>query len=155
MQTAYDLSTGALPRFAMTQFTTDEFFRFWPQLEEMLDKVPHTWRYWTKDHICRTITNGHMQAWGIGPPPTATLIIFTTVSMYPSMKVLTAMWAAGTFEDEMIPLIDVTLSGFARLNDCEELEVRGRVGWEQKMKMTGFKRESVVWTRRVENLTLN
>ena len=37
--TAYDVSDAKVPpRFALTQFTVDEFFTFWPQLEEMLER---------------------------------------------------------------------------------------------------------------------
>lgn len=154
MQTAYDLS-GGVAKLAMTQFTTDEFFEFWPQLETMLDRVPHTWRHWTKEHICQVVSSDLIQVWGIGPPPLATLIMFTSVNVYPTMRVLTVMWAAGKFDNGMIPLVDTTLDGYARLNGCEEIEVRGRMGWESKLKVVGFKREALVWTRHVSRVNLN
>lgn len=154
--TSYDVSdVRAPPSFAMTQFTVDEFFAFWPQLEEMLDRVPHTWRHWTKDHICRTVAGDLMQVWGIGPPPRATLIIFTTVQILPAMKILTLPWAAGTLDKGMEPLVDATLTDYARLNGCEEIEIRGREGWEAKFKPYGFRREAVVWSRAVPRVNLN
>ena len=155
--TAYDVSEGGThaPRFAMTQFTVEEFFGFWPQLEEMLDSVPHTWRHWTKEYICQKVADNTMQVWGIGPPPRAVLIVFTTVNVFPTMKVLAVVWAAGSFTDDMLPLFEATFDNYARLNGCEEIEVRGRLGWEVKLRTVGFTRESAVWSRRVPNATLN
>lgn len=96
-----------------------------------------------------------MQVWGVGPPPKATLIIFTMINIHPTMKVLALPWAAGRFEVGMEPLIDATLTGYARLNGCEEIEIRGREGWEMKLKSCGFKREAIVWTRPVPSVSLN
>ena len=139
----------------MTQFTVDEFFRFWPQLEVMLDSVPHTWRRWTKEHICQTIANDMMQIWGIGEPPKATLIIMTTVNVFPAMRVLTTVWAGGHMEDGMIELVDSTFEGYARINNCAEMEVRGRPGWEKVGKELGYTKDSVVLTRPVARINLN
>jgi hypothetical protein len=94
----------------MTQFTVDEFFSFWPQLEKMLDTVPHTWRQWTKEYIVASVEAGRIQVWGIGHPPRATLVFFTIVNIYPAMKILGVEWGAGTFEDDMLPLLDATLT---------------------------------------------
>ena len=155
-QTSYDLSAKTtVPKFAMTQITVEEFQKFWPRLEEMLDCVPHTWRYWTKDHIYQSIANDAVQIWGIGPPPKATFVMLTSVNVYPAMRVLTAIWAAGTFEDEMIPLIDATMTSYAKLNGCEMLEIRGRPGWDPKFRSVGFKREALIWTRPLNNSRLN
>lgn len=154
--TSWDMSDGpAPPKFALTQFTVEEFQRFWPRIEEMLDRLPHTWRYWTKDHIYQSIVNDRVQLWGIGPPPKATFIMMTAVNVYPAMKVLTAIWAAGTFEEGMIPLIDATMTNYAKLNDCGALEIRGRPGWDPTFKSVGFRREAMIWTRYLENSRLN
>ena len=125
--TSYDMGEGmgTPPKFALTLFSVDEVNKFWPNIEEMLDRIPHTWRYWTKEQMYLLITNEMMQVWGIGPPPKATMIMMTSVNVYPSMKVLAVIWCAGTFDDEMIPLVDATFTNYARMNDCLEIEVRG------------------------------
>lgn len=156
MLTAYDLSDNtAPPRFVMTQFTVEEFEGFWSHLERMLDSVPHTWRHWTKEHIYQAVVDNRVQVWGIGPPPKAVFVLMTTVNVFPAMRVLTSVWAAGTFEDEMIPLIDATMVNYAKLNECDELEIRGRLGWDPKFKSVGFRHEASIWTRAVENSRLN
>lgn len=157
MNTAFDISGGQKvpPKFALTQFTVEEFQGFWPQLEELLDSVPHTWRYWTKDHIYQSIVNDMVQMWGIGPPPKATFVMMTSVNVYPAMRVLTAIWAAGEFDDGMIPLIDATMVNYAQLNGCSALEIRGRPGWDPKFRSVGFVREAMIWTRHLRDTRLN
>jgi len=141
--------------YRVAQFTLEEVREFWPRLERMLDSVPHTWRHWTKEHIRGSIENNSLQVWGIGPPGKATLILFTTVNAFPALKVLTVVWAAGTFDDAMLPLLEMTLGSFARLNSCDEVEIRGRLGWESKLKTLGFRHETSMWTRRIDNVRMN
>jgi hypothetical protein len=155
-QTAYDLSESPMtPKFALTQFTVDEVQAFWPELEKTLDKVPNTWRQWTKEYIWGSIEVGRIQVWGIGPPPRATLVFFTIVCVYPAMKVLSVEWGAGSFEDSMLPLLDAGLVSYAQLNGCAEIEVKGRLGWEPKWKSIGLERQYSVWTRRVPHNNMN
>jgi len=154
--TSYDVSPRAAPpRYALTQFTVEEFQTFWPHIEEMLDQIPHTWRYWTKEYIYGSIVNGHMQVWGIGRPPKATFIMFTVINVCPAMRVLVVVWAAGAFEDEMLPLLEATFANFGRLNGCDEVEIRGRMGWEPKLKSLGFVRSASIWTRKIPSVQVN
>jgi hypothetical protein len=141
----------------MTQFTVEEFFKFWPQLEVMLDSVPHTWRRLTKDHICQTIANDMMQIWGIGRPPRATLILLTAVNIYPAMKVLNVLWAGGHLDDEMVALIDSTFEDYARLNGCAEVALPcARPGWDKFAKKFSYKREGIAFFRPVyDDYSLN
>ena len=155
-QTAYELrERGMGAKYALTQFTVEEFQKFWPNIEEMLDKLPHTWRHWTKDQMYNSVVNEMSQVWGIGPPPKATLILMTSINVYPAMRVMTVIWCAGTFDDEMIPLVDATFTNWARMNDCAEIEVRGRLGWESKLKQVGFKHEAAIWTKKVQRVNMN
>ena len=154
--TSYDLGdTWGPPRLALSQFTVEEVRRFWPQLEEMLDQLQHTWRYWTKDNIYQALMRGQLQMWGVGPPPRATLILLTSVDVYSAMKVLTVVWAAGTFDDKMIPLVDATFEDYAQLNGCDEIEVRGRLGWTAKLRPIGFRSETVTYVRKVKSNKMN
>ena len=146
---------GAMSEFIMTQFTPEEFQHFWPKLEVQLDLIPHTWRHWTKEYIFSCVMADTMQVWGVGRPPKATLIILTMINVFPAMRVLTISWAMGEFSDRMLPLLDAALTGYARLNRCDEIEVRGRVGWEPKLLSVGFVRSAMVWTRAVDRQKMN
>lgn len=150
---AVSMEPGA--KVVLTLFTEEEMVRFWPDLERTLDCVPHTWRHWTKESIYDAIMERRMQVWGAGEPPRATLILFTSVGVFPSMRVFSVLWAAGRFDEEMLPLLDATLTNYAVLNRCDEIEIRGRMGWEPKLKSIGFTREASVWTRPVEHITVN
>lgn len=155
-QSAYDVGgTGETARFIMAQFTPEEFTDFWPELERALDRIPHTWRHWTKEYICDCIMTHRMQIWGVGPPTQAELILFTTIHVLPAMKILVIPLALGKFDDEVLPLLDATFTNYAQLNGCGEIEIRGRAGWWPKLKQLGFTHESAVWVRPVSNCKLN
>lgn len=153
-RTTWDFSKGKAS-FALTMFTFDEFEKFWPGIEDMLDKVPHTWKYWTKDYIRRAVENDMMQVWGIGPPPEAVLIFFTQVGVYPAARVLHVPWGAGHFDPEMLPTLEAALVNYAQLCECDTVEIRGRPGWDPYFKSVGMKREFSTWTYPVPNLRIN
>ena len=142
-------------KFALTKFTLEEFSVFWPGIEEMLDAVPHTWKYWTKDYIRSAVEMGSIDVWGIGPPPKAVLIFFTQIGLYPARRVLHVPWGAGNFDAAMLPLIEATLVQYAQMAECDTIEVRGRPGWDPHFKSIGMTRECVVWSYPVPNARLN
>ena len=142
-------------KFALTMFTAEEFEKFWPGIEDMLDKVPHTWKYWTKDYIRSAVEREMMQVWGIGPPPKAVLIFFTQIGVYPAMRVLHVTWGAGSFKREMLPILEAALVNYAQIAQCETIEVRGRAGWDKHFKSVGMKRDYVTWTYAVPNPRMN
>lgn len=142
-------------KFALTKFTFEEFETFWPGIEEMLDHVPHTWKYWTKDYIRSAVELGALDVWGIGPPPKAVLIFFTQVAIYPAQRVLMIPWGAGNFDPGMLGLLEATLVQYAQLCGCTTIEIRGRLGWDPHFKAVGMKREHVTWTYPVPNERLN
>jgi len=141
--------TAKPQRCVMTLFTVDEFCMFWPQLEEMLDSVPHTWRRWTKNAIYDACVDGRMQLWGIGPPPTAIMVILTMVNVFPAMRVLTLFWTGGTLTEDMPGIVETVFTEYARIQKCDEAEVLGRFGWEPIMLKHGFRKEGVFLTRTI------
>lgn len=142
-------------KFAVTHFTSEEFFGFWPEFERMLDSVPHTWKYWSKEYIQNAVSNQTMQVWGVGRPPLATCIFLTQIGIYPSFRSLTILWSGGAFDDEMVPLLEAAWTHYAQINDCSEVEIRGRDGWGPKLKPLGFKKQYSSWTRSVRNRSIN
>jgi hypothetical protein len=156
VETSYDLGDASTPpKYAMTLFTVEEFYGFWPDLEAIMDRVPHTWRQWTKESLYTSVVTGKVQVWGLGPPPLATMTFFTSVNVFPSMRVFTVIWAVGKWEPDMMPLVDATFTSYAKLNSCAEIEIRGRPGWEPQYKKIGFRRDAVVWTRPVYGSSVN
>lgn len=155
-QTAYDIHRdGKSAKFALTKFTFDEFETFWPQIEEMLDAVPHTWKYWTKEYIRSAVEIGSLDVWGMGPPPKAVLIFFTQIGIYPAQRVLHVPWGAGSFDPEMAGLFAATMINYAQLAGCETITIQGRPGWEPYFKRAGMVREAIVWSYPVPKMGLN
>lgn len=142
-------------KMALTHFTAEEFFVFWPELERMLDSVPHTWKQWTKEYIQNAVSGGVLQVWGVGPPPLAVCIFFTQIAVYPAFRSLHIVWSAGHFDDEMVPLLDAAWAHYAKINDCAEVEIRGRDGWGSKLKPLGFKKAHTAWSRPVPTMRMN
>lgn len=152
---SHDLSqTMGVPKYSLAQLTIDEFYMFWPFISSMMDKIPHTWRYWTKDYVYSAVEVGSLVVWGIGPPPDAIFVFFTQIIQHPVGKVLTVPWGAGTFRNDMLPLLDATLTQYAQMTDCFEIEVRGREGWMKHFEPIGFKRTTTILSRSVVNMRI-
>lgn len=139
----------------VAQFTVEEMTRFWPELERMLDAVPHTWRHWTKEWIAESIVEERIQVWGVGPPPKAVFVLFTQIMVLPAMKVLNITWAAGHMPPKTFEVLDETFTAYAKLTGCDEIEVRGRRGWHPHLRRLKFRRDADVWTRPVMNVRMN
>lgn len=148
----HDVSEGEWPRYSIAMLEWEEFLRFWPGIEEMLDAVPHTWKHWTKEYILEGVAQNRIQVWGIGPPPKAIMCAFSTVNVYPAERVFVIDWCAGHFERGMIPLAEAVWMQYAKLNGCVAVEIRGRVGWDAVLRGTGFRREAMVWRRDVPDM---
>lgn len=152
----YDLSnTVAGPKFAITQFSYEEFLSFWPVMKKELDTIRPMWRHWTEDHILTAMATQELTLWGCGSPPNAEFVFFVEVHVYPAMRVLTIPLAFGKFNPETMPLMDATMEQYARVQGCDEIEIRGRSGWGPEFKKLGFTETSRVWTRPVTNLRNN
>jgi hypothetical protein len=152
---AHDLSQNIkTPKYSLAQLTVEEFYKFWPQISSMMDKIPHTWKQWTKEYVVAAVETGSLVVWCIGPPPDAVFVFFTQVSVYPVGRVLIVPWGAGTFAPDMLPLLDATLTQYAQLQDCVTIEIRGRDGWEKHFAPIGFKKECVTLSRSVPNMRM-
>lgn len=143
-----------VPKYSLAQLTVEEFYRFWPHISSMMDKIPHTWRYWTKDYVQASVEVGSIVVWCIGPPPDAIFVFFTQIAVYPVGRVLSVPWGAGTFREDMLPLLDATLEKYAQVTECFEIQVQGRVGWEKHFAPIGFKRTMTVLARPVSNMRI-
>lgn len=151
----HEMNRDGTALYGVSQFSYRQFVEFWPKLEKLLDAVPHTWKYWNKEYIYRSVVSGGIQIWGAGPPPNAVLILMTTINTYPEMKVFNVVWAAGNMPDGVLDVVDETFVQFARMQECEYIEIRGRRGWHPFMKAHGYKREAEVWTKKIPEMRIN
>lgn len=138
--------------YALSKFEGEDLAKFWPEVRKMMDKVPHTLGYLTKDEIESALLAGNMGLWGMGPAPHAIFTFITAVMFYPSVNVLTVGWGAGTFKKDMLPILDATLTNYARMFNCVAIEIHGRQGWARALRNIGFKQTRVVLARPVQDL---
>lgn len=150
----YDIKKGRT-RFAITQFSYEEFLSFWPKLQKELHTIRPMWRHWSEDYILTAMATGELNFWGCGSPPNAEFVFFTQVHVYPTLRVLTIPLAFGKFTPEITPLVDATMESFARIQGCDEIEIRGRPGWVSEFRKIGFKEVSRVWVRSVSDMRNN
>lgn len=134
---------------SMALIENGDLDRFWPGVSGMLDKIPHTLGHMTKEEIEFGVFNGTFQLWGVGPQPNAIFILMTAISHYPSERILVVMWGAGTFRKSMIPVLDATLTSYAKIQGCGGIEIHGRRGWMRVFADIGFKEEKVILSRPV------
>lgn len=125
---------------------------FWTRIEEMLDRIPHTWEGFTKDSLYHGISQGHIQVWLSGSESQIKFVVFTKLVDMPAHRLLEVFWAAGVgMLDKSGPTLDAILDNFAFRNACEEIVVVGRGGWEKILGNWGFRRKGVVLGRKVAN----
>lgn len=139
----------------MSLLEADDIYRWWPHITEMLESVPHTWEHWTIEEFEAQALAKHIQVWGVGLDSTISLVLFTQVAVYPSMRTLQVIWAGGSFAPAMIPILDATLCRFGELQGCAKLEVLGRVGWERMFKDWGMRRTSIVLSKPIRKMREN
>lgn len=137
---------------AITQLRGEALDKWWPQICEQLDTIPHTWeRWWTKEALYNAIQMGWSQCWASCVDKTAEIITITSIVEYPSTrKVLVTNLTFGSNIDAHINLLDATLENFARQEGCVGHEVRGREGWKPRLKKLGFKFQQIVMYKEVE-----
>lgn len=143
------LSHDSQTDYSMTLFTLEELDAMWPNVEDMLTRIPHTWGHMTIEEIRNFVFNGLYELWGIGPKPSATFVLMTMVGVYPSKRILMVTWGAGRFKKEMLPLLDATLTQYAQIQNCDAIEIHGRGGWERVLRGIGFKVSRTVLGREV------
>jgi hypothetical protein len=143
------LGVDAMSEYFMGLVEGPDLERFWPGVDGMMQKIPHTLGHWTREEIRAGVYAGHFQLWGCGPRPDATFMLLTNIAYYPSKNILMIGWGAGSFKKEMLPVLDATLNNFADMMNCSEIEIHGRQGWVKALASIGFKQSKVVLSRQV------
>lgn len=138
-------------RFSIELLSPEKFMQFWPQIEGMLDLVPHTWEDLTKESIYYRGANRGLQVWAVAEDETAKMVLFTQVATFPTGDNLEIIWCGGQggFHKVAGDVVDAGIEKFAKMSLCKRIDVIGRFGWEAELKDRGFKRTAVVLSRRV------
>lgn len=122
--------------------------RHWPNIVEMMERVPHTLPNHTPETLFEMAMNRLVQVWLVGPPDKITLVIITQVSTFPNARTLDVIWGAGEHSLASGPIVDAMLENFGRACGCNRLDVPwARLGWEKIMAPYGFKKMAVVLSK--------
>jgi|SRR5215471_4328377 len=139
----------------MSLLSPREIEHYWPSLCEELQKVPHIWNQcWTLDALKTGIDLGQFQLWGCGSEQKLELMLFTKSATFPAATILEVFLAVGNQLDRLLPVIVATLHRFAFENKCQRVDICGRFGWERKLREIGFRRDHVVLSYDVPDITL-
>lgn len=129
---------------------------YWPHIEDMLDRVPHTWPNRTKESFLHDAIGGKLQIWCVGSYDRVRLVLFTQIAVHPATRVLEVIWACGAGMLETAGIaVDGSLEHFAELQGCSRIDVIGRSGWEKILAPWGFVRTAVILSRPVSNRSVN
>lgn len=136
--------------------TPEKFELYWPSISKQLDYIPHVWSiWWTKDYIRQMVMQGLWQCWGVGDGMAITVVTFTQIVNFPANKVFQVILAFGEGIDKALPTLVASYEKFASGMGCTMAEVTGRPGWEAKLRAHGFRRQTVILTRTVEQVRMN
>jgi len=139
----------------MHELKDDRFVLYWHDIEKELLTIPHVWQpWWTLESIRNGVIAGHLQCWVVGTKSRIDAVLFTQIAIYPGAKMLQIIVAFGKLLD-YIDLCDAVLTRYAETWGCSEIEMTGRPGWGPKLRKMGFKRNSIVMAKKLDQLRVN
>ena len=97
------------------------------------------------------IARNRMQLWIIGDAERLRGGLVTRVAVYPRKQVLQLLYLGGDGLADWVDDLDQELSGFARAQGCQRIEVTGRPGWGRILPQRGAEVRQVVVSREVEH----
>jgi len=128
-----------------------EIAEYWPQIQEMLLKVPHTWPHHTIESLYNNVVADRIQVWGVGTGTKVNMVLFTQIACHASGNVLEVIWAGGDkVLGEIDDVVDAAFERFAQYAQCRAIHIFGRDGWERHLKSRGFKKIAIVLERKVQ-----
>lgn len=137
--------------YTVSLMEPERFTHYWPHIEQMLDRVPHTWEDLTKEAIYSRALSETLMVWAVDDGDLIRVVLFTQVANYAAGRVLEVIWACGGdgHLERALDAVDTIFEEFARMQDCRRIDVLGRGGWERVLHGRGFKRSAVVLSRPV------
>ena len=119
----------------------------WPVVEHLLKRVEDH-----KVHVSdmyEFVRQGDWLLWVCQIPDTneITSVIITEFIEYPQVTNLRVIFLSGDDEDWAYGMS--VFEDFARINQCHDVEVLGRKGWERVLKSRGFKLNHITLSKEI------
>jgi|TARA_R110000796_G_scaffold2884_1_gene11147 hypothetical protein len=103
----------------------------------------------TVSDIYQFVMDGTWMLWVCQIPDTKeiTSVLVTEFIHYPQVCNLRVVFLSGDDEDWAYGI--KVFEDFARINDCSEVEILGRKGWERVLRDQGFKLNHITLSKRI------
>lgn len=138
-----EVQIGEFRAYVMSQ---EAYAHHWPKIAQQLDYVKQYWEpWWTKEFLRQCQVHG-FTVWACGPEGEIRLFAWTQVVQMPAMSLFQIVLLLGNGLDRGLPALEACFEKAAKLCECEEFEILGRVGWEKKLRA---KRVASVFRRKV------
>ncbi len=109
--------------------TVTEIRSLWPRIKDFAQKIgDYSEKADAADYQSAAL-RGHCQFW-VDDVTSPNVLVITKIETYPKKKILKVDGAGGTKLSAWKHMI-TDLERFGRLNDCDEIEIWGRVGWQR------------------------
>lgn len=119
---------------------SDEIDRCRPWIQAALDNSLRSHDF---SDVRTLILTNQAQLWSVD-----TGCAVTTITYYPRSTVLSLWLCGGDFQDVYNEHY-WRIENFAKENQCDQIVINGRRGWERRMKAEGYKASSVVITKEI------
>ena len=119
----------------------------WPEISPLLERVAD-YRV-TVDDIYDFVMDKNWMLWVCQVPDAleVTSVVITEFIEYPQVTNLRVIFLSGDDEDWACGM--GVFEDFARINQCHDVEVLGRKGWERVLKSRGFKLNFITLSKRM------
>lgn len=128
-----------------TQVPKEDLFLVWQQCSPLLEKaLDGTYNI---NDILKGIEENRFQlfiSWNNNKVESA---IITEIASYPRTKILRYVLAGGTNLESWLDSIQEVIEKFAKINNCNQVEVAGRSGWKKKLK--GFSQKAILLSKEI------
>jgi hypothetical protein len=138
--------------YSIELLTQEQVEKFWPEIEKMLDQIPHTWAEdHTKEELFSRAMSYGLQVWAIGKAPECNSVVFSQICIFSTGRNLELFWGAGEGKWHLTcgELFNAAIEKFAKAAECKRIDIVGREGWQKILKEHGFTKTAVVLSRRV------
>lgn len=119
----------------------------WPQIAPLLERVADN--RVTVDDIYNLVVDKRWTLWLCQVPDTLeiTSVVITEFIEYPQVTNLRVIFLSGDDEDWAYGM--GVFEDYARINQCHEVEVLGRKGWQRLLKSRGFNLNFITLSKRI------
>lgn len=96
------------------------------------------------EQVLDEVLERRMQLWGVVDPTGIVAALTTRVVSHPGLRVLQIAYLGGSGIDEWGEELHEKMREFARMKNCERIEICGRLGWLKKLPKVGYEQQYVV-----------